>query len=181
MNQAVAMTTNKTNTKTLYLLRHAKSDWSDRTLSDFERPLNARGIAQAPQIAAVLAAKDNYPKAIFSSPANRAFSTAKIVAVKIGIGEDEISSKKCVYEANIFTLMYLLQETDDEIDVLLLVGHNPGMSGLVNTLSKQKIAPIPTCALIELELEIDKWVDLAPECASLIAVDVPEKKARFKR
>ena len=162
--------------KILYLLRHAKSDWNDRTLSDFERPLNARGITQVPQIAAVLAAKNNIPQAIVSSPANRAFSTAKGVATLIGINEQQIGSEKRVYEANILTLTYLLQETSNEIDCLLLVGHNPGMSGLVNTLSKQKVAPMPTCALVALELDIDEWGKLAPECANLMSVDVPEKK-----
>jgi len=171
------MTTNKSINKTLYLLRHAKSDWNDRTLSDFERPLNKRGIAQVPQITAVLATKNNVPQVIVSSPANRALSTAKIVAVSIGINESEIGSEKRIYEANIFTLMYLLQETSNEIDCLLLVGHNPGMSGLVNTLSKQKAAPIPTCALIELSLEIDAWEDLAPECANLISIEVPKKES----
>ena len=171
------MTTKSSNIKTLYLLRHAKSDWNDRTLSDFERPLNVRGAIQAPQIADVLAAKNNYPQAIISSPANRALSTAKIVAVQIGITENEIGSEKRIYEANILTLMYLLQETSDDIDCLLLVGHNPGMSGLVNTLSKQKAAPIPTCALIQLELEIDAWKDIAPECANLISIDVPKKES----
>jgi phosphohistidine phosphatase len=171
------MITNKPRNKTLYILRHAKSDWSDRTLSDFDRPLNKRGIAQVPQIAAVLAAKNNFPQAIISSPANRAFSTAKIVAISVGITENQIGSEKRVYEANIFTLMYLLQETSNEIDCLLLVGHNPGVSGLVNTLSKQKAAPIPTCALIELELEIEAWEDIAPECAKLISIDVPKKES----
>ena len=177
MNQARDMTTKTSKNKTLYLLRHAKSDWNDRTLSDFERPLNLRGTVQAPQIAKVLATKDNHPQVIISSPANRALSTAKIVAVQIGVSESEIGSEKRVYEANIFTLMYLLQETSNDIDCLLLVGHNPGMSGLVNTLSRQKVAPIPTCALIQLELEIDSWEELAPECANLIGVDVPKKES----
>lgn len=169
------MTINTSKTKTLFLLRHAKSDWNDRTLSDFERPLNKRGETQIPPIAAVLAAKNNKPTFIISSPANRALSTAKAVATIVGISEEEIGSEKSIYEASITTLMYLLQGISNEIDCLLVVGHNPGMSHLVNTLSKQKAAPIPTCALIELELEINAWEDIAPECANLISIDVPEK------
>ncbi|RVU86329.1 histidine phosphatase family protein [Leucothrix sargassi] len=177
MKEIQKMTTKLSNNKTLYLLRHAKSDWSDRTLSDFERPLNTRGAVQLPQIAKALTTKDNCPKAVISSPASRALSTAKFVAAQIGITENEIGSEKRVYEANILTLLYLLQETSNEIDCLLLVGHNPGMSGLVNTLSKQKIAPIPTGALIQLSLEIDAWEDIEAECASLISVDVPTKES----
>jgi len=162
--------------KILYLLRHAKSSWNDHTLSDFERPLNKRGTSQLPEIAAVLTAKQHLPQVIISSPANRAFSTAKIMAISLCRDENEIGSEKRVYEATFSNLIYLLQETADEIDCLLLVGHNPGLSNLVNVLSKQKTAPLPTCALVELHLDIESWTEVAPECAELVALDVPTKE-----
>jgi len=170
------MTINKPNCKTLYLLRHAKSSWKDHRLSDFERPLNKRGIYQAPQIAAVLAAKEVRPQVIISSPANRAFSTAKIMAVALGSDRLEIGSDKRIYEANLNSLIYLIQEFDDEIDNVLLVGHNPGFSYLVNTLSRQKLAPLPTCTLIQLRLDVSKWSDIEAECAELISVDTPSRE-----
>ncbi len=175
------MTIKESNCKTLYILRHAKSDWTNRSLSDFDRPLNKRGTQQAPQIAAVLTAKDARPQAIVSSPANRAFSTAKIMAAAVGSGTSKISSEKRIYEASAQTLMYLIQEFDDHLDTILLVGHNPGLSQLVNTLSRQKIAPLPTCALIQLRLDMQHWNELQPECAELISADVPSDQGHQAR
>ena len=167
------MSTNNSNFKILYLLRHAKSSWADHSISDFDRPLNKRGIQQAPEIAAILASKDARPQAIISSPANRAFSTAKIMAVALSSDKSKIGSDKRIYEANIQTLMYLIQELDDDLESVLLVGHNPGFSHLVNTLSRQKVAPLPTCSLIQLRLDIEHWNELEAECGELLSADVP--------
>lgn len=174
----LTMSTKQSNYKVLYLLRHAKSSWSDHRLSDFDRPLNKRGIQQAPQIAALLAAKDARPQKIITSPANRALSTAKVMAVAIGSDETRIGSDKRIYEANIQTLMYLIQELDDTLQTVMLVGHNPGFSYLVNTLSRQKIAPLPTCALIQLKLEINHWHELKEECAELVSADIPSRNGQ---
>lgn len=170
------MSTIKSNFKILYLLRHAKSSWTDRSISDFDRPLNKRGIQQAPEIAAILASKDARPQVIISSPANRAFSTAKTMAVALSSDKSKIGSDKRIYEANIQTLMYLIQELDDDLQSVLLVGHNPGFSYLVNTLSRQKVAPLPTCTLIQLRLDIEHWNELEAECGELISVDVPQRQ-----
>ena len=170
------MSTNKSNFKLLYLLRHAKSSWADHSMSDFERPLNKRGIQQASQIAAILASKELRPQVIISSPANRAFSTAKTMAVALGSDKSKIGSDKRIYEANIQTLMYLIQELDDDLASVMLVGHNPGFSHLVNTLSRQKVAPLPTCSLIQLKLDINHWSELEAECAELISADVPKRE-----
>ncbi|PWR00402.1 SixA phosphatase family protein [Leucothrix pacifica] len=170
------MSTNKSNFKLLYLLRHAKSSWADHSMSDFERPLNKRGIQQASQIAAILASKEPRPQVIISSPANRAFSTAKTMAVALGSDKSKIGSDKRIYEANIQTLMYLIQELDDDLESVMLVGHNPGFSHLVNTLSRQKVAPLPTCSLIQLRLDINQWSELEAECAELLSADAPKRE-----
>lgn len=170
------MTTNEPNVKNLYLLRHAKSSWTDHSLGDFERPLNKRGIQQAPQIAAKLAAKEILPEVIISSPATRAFSTATTMAVATGSEKSKIVSDQRIYEANIQTLMYLIQELDDDLQTVMLVGHNPGFSYLINTLSRQKVAPLPTCALIHLRLDVSHWSETHEECAELISADVPTRE-----
>ena len=169
------MSTNKSNYKILYLLRHAKPSWSDHSISDFERPLNKRGIQQAPQIAAILASKEARPQVIISSPAERAFNTAKIMAVAISSDKSKIGSDKRIYEANIQTLMYLIQELDDDLQTVMIVGHNPGFSHLVNTLSRTKVAPLPTCSLIQLRLDISHWNELEAECGELISADAPSR------
>lgn len=172
------MSINKSDYKILYLLRHAKSSWTDHNLSDFERPLNKLGTQQTLQIAAILAAKDALPQVIISSPANRAFSTAKAMAAAIGSDAPRIGSDKRIYEANIQTLMYLIQELDEDIRNILIVGHNPGLSYLVNTLSQKKVAPLPTCTLIQLRLNISQWNELKAECGELLSVDVPKRDTR---
>lgn len=169
------MSINRSNHKILYLLRHAKSSWTDPSLSDFERPLNKCGVQQISQIAAILTAKEAHPQLIISSPASRAFSTAKPMAVSIGSDELRISSDNRVYEAKIQSLMYLIREFDENLDNIMLVGHNPGLSHLINTLSRQKVVPLPTCALVQLRLNINHWHELDAECAELISVDIPSR------
>ncbi len=65
--------------KTLYILRHAKSTWTDANLSDFERPLNERGVKTAPFMGELMAKKNFQPDLILSSPAQRAKQTALLI------------------------------------------------------------------------------------------------------
>ena len=69
--------------KKLYIIRHAKSDWSDDTLKDFDRPLNKRGLKNAPFMGSLLKNKNINPDLILSSPALRAITTAEIIANRV--------------------------------------------------------------------------------------------------
>src|SRR5882757_4023814 len=116
----------------LTLIRHAKSDWDDRSLSDFERPLNARGLRDAPTMArrfvAGLAREPATALRLVSSPARRALTTAQLFADTLGIARRELVLEPRIYEAMPGTLLEIVRgfaETDRHV---LMFGHNPGLS-----------------------------------------------------
>lgn len=141
--------------KTLYILRHAKSGWNDAALSDFERPLNERGMRAAPLMGKTMKERNFVPQLIISSPAVRAKQTAELIKENAEI-ESEINFDSRIYEANPQTLLEIVSEIEDANDTALLVGHNPGFETLVRILTG-KIEPMPTAALAVIDLEIENW------------------------
>ena len=130
--------------KTLYLIRHAKSSWKLSNLSDFDRPLKKRGISDAPLMGSVLKQKGVKPDLMVSSPANRAISTAKLVAKELGYPQMEIEQNKGIYHAYITDLLKIVQSIDDKHNTVCLFGHNPGFTDLANFLTGTTIFNVPT-------------------------------------
>ncbi|MEQ1605167.1 MAG: histidine phosphatase family protein [Pyrinomonadaceae bacterium] len=141
--------------KTLYVLRHAKSSWADTEMSDFERPLTERGQNAAAFMGEFMAKKDYAPYLILSSPAVRARSTAEIVK-KSGNMDAEIRFEHRIYEASPQTLRLAISDIDDAYPSALVVGHNPGIEGLIRFLTG-RLESIPTAALSVIDLDVDAW------------------------
>lgn len=144
--------------KTLFVLRHAKSSWENTNLSDFERPLNERGLEAAPLMGKVMKENQFQPEMILSSPAKRASQTAEIIREKAGI-DGEIRYEERIYEASPARLLEVISEQNDEIESLIIVGHNPGLEGLVRFTTGQ-IEPMPTAALAVIDFKINKWSEI---------------------
>lgn len=144
--------------KTLYLMRHAKSSWKDSHLKDHERPLKKRGRKDAAAMGELLSGKKRLPALIYSSTAERACETAGIVAETCGyIGE--VHHDQMLYLAEPDTLVAFLHLVPDEVDCILVVGHNPGLEALTQVLSG-KIVALSTAAVAHLQLPIEKWGEL---------------------
>src|SRR6476661_7755135 len=94
--------------KKLLIVRHAKSDWGKLTLQDFDRPLNERGLANAPEMAQRLLKNNNIPQKIVSSPALRAITTCKLIAQALGITEENIQLNSRIYEAHYQDLLAIV-------------------------------------------------------------------------
>jgi len=155
--------------KRLLVLRHAKSDRSDTALRDHDRPLAARGEADAPTIGVTLAALDAIPDAILTSTAVRARETARLVAAAMGYG-GEIVEEPDLYAASADALLHALQDCDDAATVLL-VGHNPGLEELIGLLTggleAGPIVRLPTASLACLALDIEGWLHIHERCGLL--------------
>ena len=149
--------------KTLFLIRHAKSSWDDPLLSDKDRPLNKRGHRDAPFMGQLLAEKGVQPDLLLSSHANRAFTTALYFASALGMDRDVVLVDEAIYEASPGDLFRIIQQLPDEKQVVLLFGHNPGFTLLANYFQGFHFANVPTCGIVQLDLDIDKWQDMAPE------------------
>ncbi|HPN84178.1 MAG TPA: histidine phosphatase family protein [Victivallales bacterium] len=115
-----------TDEKFLMIMRHAKSDRTDGE-SDIERPLNEKGEKDSKIIGSFLKETGFIPDAILSSKAKRAFDTAKIVGRKIEFLEENIVSDIELYSANVNELINIIENLDENIRNVLIVGHNPAM------------------------------------------------------
>ena len=162
--------------KTLYLLRHAKSSWDDASLSDFERPLNERGLKAAPFMGELMHQKAFRPAIILSSPAMRAKQTAELVKESSGLAVG-IKFDRHIYEASPQALRQAIAELDDAFTSAMLVGHNPGIEGFIRFLTEQ-IEPMPTAALAIIELNIQNWSDIDHGCGELKSVFRPKDEMR---
>lgn len=151
--------------KTLFLLRHAKSSWDNANLTDFERPLNARGLKAAPFMGGLIGKNLLQPDLILSSPAERAKQTALLVKEAARI-KNEIRYEEKIYEANSLALIKIISELDDKIETVLLVGHNPGLEGLIKFLTSEG-RTLPTAALAEINLNVRKWSEVKSNCGQL--------------
>lgn len=162
--------------KTLFILRHAKSSWDFSELSDFKRPLNDRGEKAAPFMGELMKKKNYLPDLIVASPAERAKQTA--MSVKESAESDaKIRFDERIYEASPQSLIYLISEIDDEIDSLMIVGHNPGFENLVKILSGEN-KRMPTAALAVIELDIENWNEIKANCGELKEFLIPKEEMK---
>jgi phosphohistidine phosphatase len=145
------------NRKTLFLVRHAKSSWRDASLADIERPLNARGERNAPLMAQWLAARDDPPQRIISSPATRALATAAFMGASLGIDPADIDVQQDLYFAGTGGMLRALERVDDDWDRVMMVGHNPVMTRLLNQLTGCDIWNMPTCAIAVIGFDMPSW------------------------
>lgn len=143
--------------KTLYIVRHAKSDWSHPELSDYDRPLNQRGLEAAPMMGQRLREQGVQPDLIISSPAHRALSTAKLIAEQLDYSFKDIVENEAIYEAGCDTLVSLINELDNSHQHVMLVCHNPGATVLSNFLMADHVTHMPTCAIVAIEFPVDDW------------------------
>ena len=154
--------------KTLYIARHAKSSWDDMSLSDFERPLNKRGKRDAPFMANLLKDKSIKPDLILSSPAKRANKTANQYHKTLG---GELRFDERIYEASPMTLLKLVQESFENLNSVMIVGHNPGFTVLNDMLSNKSIYNIPTAGIVGILFEDE----VSPHKGKQLFFEYPKK------
>ena len=144
--------------KNLFLLRHAKSSWDNAALVDFDRPLSKRGISNAILLSKYIQRNSISFDLVLSSPSERTQSTLDLVLNSL----DPIpttSLKESIYHASASSLSQLIKEQDDEINNLLIIGHNPGLHILTETLTNESIVKFPTCAFVKIT-NFNQWKDL---------------------
>jgi phosphohistidine phosphatase len=169
-------------TRTLLLLRHAKSSWEHSGLADHERPLAPRGQRAAPAMAAWLARHGPVPESVLCSDAVRALETWSLVEPAL-VPAPEVVVTPELYGADVTRLLHLARATASGTRSLLLVGHNPGLHELALALAGEAGDPadlrrlednLPTAGLVRLEFESPAWDDLEEGAAQLTAFMAPK-------
>ena len=164
--------------KTLYVVRHAKSSWDDPNAADFDRPLNDRGKHDAPRMGKRLKEKNVHPDLMFSSPAKRALSTCKRIAKELDYPKSKIKEEQKLYHASDDEILSSLQGLNDKHNVVIIFGHNPGLTEFVNSLMSEEknINNIPTAGVVAFELNILSWRQLTWGIGTMIFFDFPKSK-----
>jgi phosphohistidine phosphatase len=155
--------------RTLVVIRHAKSDWGQE-VPDHDRPLNDRGRREAPGIGRWLADNVTQLDLVICSPANRARQTWRLAAERFA-PDLRARYDERVYEAGPQQLMSVLEEVDDAVATAGVVGHNPGLSELVETLTGERIE-LRTSAVALLRWE-GTWADVWSRRAALVTHATP--------
>jgi phosphohistidine phosphatase len=167
--------------RTLSIFRHAKSSWDNERLADFDRPLAQRGLKAARRMGRHMREIGLAPNRVVCSPAVRTRETAALALAELGRADLEIAYDGALYEAEVPVLMGRLAAVGDGISHLLLIGHNPGLQELALTLAGDVRSPeraaiarkLPTAALVVLELAIEGWRDIRPECGRIVHFMTP--------
>ncbi len=157
--------------KTLLLLRHGKSDWDSATGRDHERPLAKRGKKAARQIGRLLANAQELPQCIVCSTATRAVSTAEL-ALKDAAWQGKLKHTRALYEATPEQVLGVIHDTSDDFESLMLVGHEPTTSALIEALCGAN-ARVPTACVARIDFAAQRWRDVRVGGGELIWMLTP--------
>lgn len=161
--------------KTLYLLRHAKSSWAEHGLSDQQRPLNERGLHDAPMMGKRFKSRSENFGRIVCSPALRAHTTAELFAETCGVAAESIEINSNLYFLGSGSIEDVILSQDDQLDALMLVFHNPDITHFANSIDDDfRIDNIPTCGLISLSCDLSAWRDWSRASTSFEYFDYPK-------
>lgn len=162
--------------RTLFLIRHAKSSWDTPGLRDFDRPLNTRGMNEAPLMAKMLAEIGTKPDLLVSSPAKRAFSTALFFADAFQVKHEELELEPRIYEAYPQDILQIVSKLPDSADTVLLFGHNPTFTQVANFFAKDDfIENVPTCGIVKIQTTAGSWNEMHEDNAKVTAVYFPKE------
>jgi phosphohistidine phosphatase len=162
--------------KRLYLLRHAKSSWSDPSLADEERPLAPRGRRAAKKMAKELRRREIRPTLVLCSSSRRTRETLELIGSSLGDPTIEVEEE--FYEAGSDGLLTRVRTVSDNVGSVLVIGHNPALRDLARRLapgSGQLLGKFPTGALAAFELDVPSWSELGQTEARLVAYIVPRE------
>jgi phosphohistidine phosphatase len=159
--------------KNLFLLRHAKSSWDNAALRDFDRPLSKRGISNAILLSEYIQKHSISFDLVLCSPSERTQSTLDLILnpfhpIPVSV------LKESIYHASASSLSQLIKEQDDEMSNLLVIGHNPGMHILTESLTNESIVKFPTCAFAKIT-NFNHWKDIDAGILNLESLITPKE------
>jgi phosphohistidine phosphatase len=160
--------------KTLLLIRHAKSSWESADLADFDRPLNARGREDAPDMARRLLKRRIKPDLLVSSPAKRARKTAELFAGVIKFPPERILLLPELYEAGSRGFYEVIAGLEEKVRTLALFSHNPGITLFANALTGVQVDNMPTCAIFALQVMTEDWKEFEKAGKEFLFFDYPK-------
>lgn len=162
--------------KHLIIVRHAKSSWAKFGQADFDRPLNERGMKDAPEMAKRLLKRNVMIDLFISSPAKRAITTCELFCKQNGLQQNIIVQADELYHAPPHIFYNVVEGLDDAFTTVALFAHNPGITDFVNSLETEvKIDNMPTCGVFEVRADVHYWKHFAAATKHFTYFDYPKK------
>ena len=159
--------------KKLVIVRHSKSSWSDPYLSDFDRPLNKRGNRDGGLMAEFLSKRIKNVYKLLSSSSKRTRLTSEFFKNKINIKVENYTDK--LYHASYDDIIDLLNQVKDDVRSLILIGHNPGLTHLVNFFTEVNLYNLPTTGIVVINFMIDKWKNIKDSKGNIEIIKFPKE------
>jgi phosphohistidine phosphatase len=161
--------------KDVCFVRHAKSAWDHPGMKDFDRPLEARGLKDAPLMAAKMHKLGLVPDLIITSGANRAKSTAEFFMKEFKLPKEKFLIRNELYEASAEQVYDVLRSVPDDVRFVYLFGHNPTFTWVANSISGVNIDNVPTCGIVHAQCNLSKWKKFKPEFAGFVGFHYPKQ------
>ncbi len=164
--------------KRLYLLRHAKSSWSSGVQVDHERPLAPRGVAATERLTRYLHAQGASPRLVLCSSARRTRET--LTGIEDGLaGEQHVTIESELYGASTQQLLDRVRQLPDEVESVMVIGHNPGLHELavmlVGDQAGTRLAAFPAGALVTLDVQGESWSSIGESACAIQDYVVPKE------
>jgi phosphohistidine phosphatase len=146
--------------KTLVIIRHAKSSWSNSDLNDHDRPIKGKGRDRTHKVAGYLKEHNIIPDLMVSSTAVRAVETASIIAQELNYPFENIVCEKAFYRANVSSITNYLFALNNDVETVFIFGHNPTFTHLSNNFVDNAIDWLSTTATVCIKFSTDKWEEI---------------------
>ena len=156
----------------LLLVRHAKSSWSNTSLTDFDRPLNKRGVSNAPLMGQRIRDYGLHLDTIITSTAERAKETSKLIAKEIKYELQDIDLESDLYHASREVFINILSRQQNKN--IAMVGHNPGIQDFSYWLSSAPEVNFPTCGVIHISFSLGNWTEIYKNSGKAIRFEYPK-------
>ncbi|HYG39404.1 MAG TPA: histidine phosphatase family protein [Cytophagales bacterium] len=161
-------------TKHLYLIRHALAESQGAGLKDFDRSLLTSGYSEASRIGKKLSDKGIAVDKVISSNATRAAMTTELICSQIKFPLSNVIFEQDIYEASVRSLLSLINNTEENINTLMIVGHNPVISYFSEYLVSEQIGALPTAGVVAIELEVNSWKEVTASTGKIEFLEYPE-------
>lgn len=146
--------------KTVYIVRHGKAIPANANIADADRMLTDTGVARTCRVALYMAESKPVIDQIITSPAERAYATALIIADKLGYKANKVITNATLFTGDDKDALEIIEGLDDSINSVMIVGHNPIITMVANNFASPKLDSLPTTGVVSVHIDSDKWADL---------------------
>lgn len=160
-------------TKQLFLVRHALAESQGAGIKDFDRELLTSGFSEASRIGKKLSDKGIVVDKVVSSNAKRATMTAELICSQINFPLSKVIFDQEIYEASVRSLLSLVNNTEEKVQSLMIVGHNPVMSYFSEYLVSEPIGALPTAGVVGIELQVNSWKEVTTSIGKIKFLEFP--------